>query len=459
MQFDLNFICQATGGNLALQKGNPDFLRVATDSREIRTGDLFIALKGENFDGHDYINEALQKGARGAIVTNTAGILTDLYKEIAIIKVKDTLAALQQLAAAHRDRFELPIIAITGSVGKTTTKDILAGLLQNNFQVLKTEGNFNNEIGLPLTLLRLNSHYEAAVVELAMRSRGEIAHLASLCRPTIAIITNVEPVHLQTLGSLENIAQAKCEVLQKVENFAVINGDNDYLIKAAKEYSCSQYTFGYNKDCDFRVINAHINNSKLWIKANIFENAIDLQFPIPTLRLAPVITAAAGVATLMGVNISDIQTSLSAYKPDGNRLAMINLPQGGLIINDTYNANPLSMAAAVETARELATGRRIVAILGDMFELGDYEMQGHLEVGRKVALSGVNLLVTIGTRAENIARGAREAGMAEQQIIHFIDRNECYEYLSQNLSEQDVILFKASRGMKLELIVDKWLGN
>jgi len=393
------------------------------------------------------------------MVTNTDGILTDLYKEVAIIQVKDTLAALQHLAAAHRNRFELPVIAITGSVGKTTTKDILADFLQNNYQVLKTKGNFNNEIGLPLTLLRLDSHYEVAVVELAMRSRGEIAHLASLCRPTIAIITNVEPVHLETMGSLKNIAQAKCEVLQKVEEFAVINGDNDYLIKAAEDYTCSRYTFGYNKDCDFRVINAHINNRKLWIKANILENQIQMQFPLPTLRLAPVITAAAGVATLMGINMADIQTSLSGYEPGGNRLSMINLPQGGLIINDTYNANPLSMAAAVETATELAAGRRIVAVLGDMFELGDYELQGHMEVGRKVALSGVDLLVTIGTRAENIARGARESGMNEQQMAHFTDRNEGYEYLSKNLSGQDVILFKASRGMKLELIVDKWLGK
>ncbi len=185
MQFDLNSICQATGGSLTIQKGEPKYFRVTTDSRDIRNGDLFIALKGENFDGHDYINEALQKGASGAMVTNTDGILTDLYKEVAIIQVKDTLAALQHLAAAHRNRFELPVIAITGSVGKTTTKDILADFLQNNYQVLKTRGNFNNEIGLPLTLLRLNSSYEAAVVELAMRSRGEIAHLASLCRPAI----------------------------------------------------------------------------------------------------------------------------------------------------------------------------------------------------------------------------------------------------------------------------------
>lgn len=459
MQFDLNFICQATGGNLVYHKGNPEILRVTTDSREIGTGDLFIALKGENFDGHDYINEALQKGAVGAIVVNTDKILTDLYKEIAIIQVKDTLAALQHLAAAHRNRFELPVIAVTGSVGKTTTKDILADCLQNNYQVLKSEGNFNNEIGLPLTLLRLNSYYEAAVVELAMRSRGEIAQLASLCRPAIAIITNVEPVHLETMGSLENIAQAKCEVLQNVEAFAVINGDNNYLKQAAEDYSCSKYTFGYNKDCDFRIVDAHINKRKLWIKAKILEETVDMKFPLPVLRLAPAITAAAGVAMLMGINTSDIQTSLSGYEPSGNRLSMINLPQGGLIINDTYNANPLSMAAAVETARELADGRRIVAVLGDMFELGEYEQQGHLEVGREVALSGVDLLVTIGTRAKNIARGARETGMTEKQIAHFTDFTDCHEYLHENLSEQDVILFKASRGMKLELIVDQWLGK
>jgi len=457
MQFDINFICQATGGELVYQKGNPGFLRVTTDSRTIQTGDLFIALKGDNFDGHDYINEALQKGAAGAIVANTVKILPDLYKKVAIIQVKDTLAALQKLASAHRNRFDLPVIAVTGSVGKTTTKDILATLLQNNYQVLKTEGNFNNEIGLPLTLLRLNSSYEAAVVELAMRSRGEIAHLASLCRPAIAIITNVEPVHLETMGSLENIAQAKCEVLQKVESFAVINGDNNYLQQAAADYSCSKYTFGYNKDCDFRIINSHINKGKLWINAKILEETIDLQFPLPALRLAPVITAAAGTAMLMDISIPDIQTSLAGYEPSGNRLAMINLPQGGLIINDTYNANPLSMAAALETARELAAGRRIVAVLGDMFELGEYEQQGHLEVGRKVALSGVDLLVTIGTRAETITKGARETGMTDKQIAHFIDLAECHEYLRENLSKQDVILFKASRGMKFELIIDKWL--
>ncbi len=260
---------------------------VEIDSRRIKTGDLFIPLQGENFDAHRFVNEALCNGAVGILVSRVEEDYLPFPADKALIMVDDTLAALQRLAEAYRRFFKLPVVAVTGSVGKTTTKDIIASCLQTCLKTLKTEGNFNNDIGLPLTLLQLEAVHEAAVVEMAMRAPGEIARLAAIAKPGYAVICNVEPVHLETMHSLENIARAKCEVLGGLEGtgFALINGDNHILAEVARHYDCPQYTFGYNKDCDLRIEDARLEQQGLILSARLLEQKEELFFRCPRLSL------------------------------------------------------------------------------------------------------------------------------------------------------------------------------
>jgi UDP-N-acetylmuramoyl-tripeptide--D-alanyl-D-alanine ligase len=459
MQIRVRFICSSTGGKLIY--GDPNMLisGVCIDSNHVLPGAVFFALKGQRHDGHDFAEEALNKGASAVVISDPARIPDYPSREKAVILVKDTRKALQDLAAQYRIQFNLTVVAVTGSVGKTTTKDLVALCLQTKYKTLKTEGNLNNEIGLPLTVLNLTSDFKAAVLELAMRARGEISQLSSIAKPNIALITNVGPVHLETLGNIENIARAKCEVLESIppEGFGLINGDNRVLLEEADKYPCTKYTFGYNKGCDFRIKTADIDDQNLIIKAEMLGKEDMISFPIPSKRLAPNVVAAMGLSYLLGLDLSSSKKALMDYRPSGNRLNLTNLAEGGLVINDTYNANPLSMALAIETAKEIAGGRKLVAVLGDMFELGEYETQGHIEVGRKVAEAGFNILIAIGKRSEAIAKGALESGMMPENIFHCLSKEDGLQILRRVGSKKDVTLFKASRGMQMETLLEDWL--
>lgn len=458
MNLELGFICDSVKGVLLNANPQTTIAGVATDSRHIKAGQLFIALSGENFDGHSFLAEVFEKGAAAAVVSKSSDKLLQ-PDDWTLILVDDTLQALQDLARAYRSRFPIPVVAVTGSVGKTTTREILDCCLRRSFKTHKTKGNYNNDIGLPLSIMELENEHQAAVVELAMRAPGEIARLAQIAKPTCALITNVAPVHLETMGSIEAIARAKCEVLAELDasNFAVINGDNDILLKAASVYPCRKYTFGYNPLCDFHIKKVEVENNGITIVIKFPEQEEMLRFPLPTVRLAGNVVAAAAVAFLLGAGLQDIKSGLTEYKSNGHRLHIIPLPAGGMIINDSYNANPLSMAAALETGRELKENGRLVAVLGDMFELGDYEMEGHLEVGRAAAENGVEMLVTIGARARFIAQGAKDAGMNSDRIHYFAAKEQGVEFLRHNIDRHDTVLFKASRGMGLETMVDDLL--
>lgn len=456
MQTDLAFVCQATQGILMAGQKYTPISGVTTDSRTLSPGDLFFALAGENFDGHDYLLQVFEKGAAGAVISKSVE-LPDQSR--ALIQVEDTLQALQDLASSWRNHFNIPLVAVTGSVGKTTTRDIMAACLGTCYETLKTEANYNNDIGLPLTLLRLEEKYEAAVVELAMRGRGEIQRLVRICRPTAAVITNVEPVHMETLGSLDNIAAAKCEILENVKDFALINGDNLYLQKAAQDYPCPKYTFGYNNICDFQMLQVTVNHQGLQIKVRLMDKPVTFDFPIPSRRLAMNVLAGVATAHLYGLDDDSIQTGLGQYSPTGNRLNIIRLSQGGILINDTYNANPISMAAALETGKELSQGGRLVAVLGDMFELGDYEQEGHREVGKQAALLQVDMLITIGERARYIADEAIRCGLPAHLVHHFANKESSQALLRGQVSQRDTVLFKASRGMQMETLIQAWLDQ
>ncbi len=458
--YALDFIIESCQGR-KLGQADPIIKEIIIDSRqEISTNTLFIAIEGNKFDGHDFVAEVLDKGASVAIVSSLDKLDITKFQDKVLILVKDTLLALQQIAKAYRQEFNIPLVAITGSVGKTTTKELLYQCLKTTYETLYTKGNYNNDIGLPLTLLRIEEKHDLAVVELAMRGLGEISRLVNIARPTCAIITNAELVHLENLGNIDNIIKAKCEVLETLtaQDFALVNGDNQPLLERANTYPCRIYTFGYNDDCDFKLVDTTSDKSGMFITMQILKKTVELKFPIPAPRLALNVVAAIGAAYILGVPLQESTTQIGAYQPTGNRLQITYLPEGGILINDTYNANPLSMQAALETAAELKGNNRLVAVLGDMFELGPYEEKGHLEVGGYVVASHVDKLITIGDRAKLIAEGAIAKGMEESNIYPFSNKSESLSYIRHNLKKTDVVLFKASRGLELEKLINEWLN-
>ncbi len=455
MNISLDYVIQSVDGVLLSAAGSTCITGVSTDSRRINPGSLFIALQGERFDAHDFIPEIIQTGIAAAVIISRRDCIPPGELMTSVILVQDTQEALQRLAACYRQLFSVPVVAVTGSVGKTTTKDILAQCLSPVFQTLKTSGNFNNEIGLPLTLLNMEAEHQAAVVEIGMRAPREIYQLAAILKPSYAIISNVEAVHLETMGSLENIARAKCEVLEFIRTgyFALINGDNDILMRTAAEYSCRVYTFGYQEKCDIQILSVDNDGTGIRVGLKLFACQEEFYLPVPVVQLATNLASAVGMAFLMGVGLPEIKTALADFVPGNQRMNIIPMDAGGLIIDDTYNANPLSTMAALEACQQMSRGRKKVAVLGDMMELGDYEIEGHKNVGKKAAELDIDIMVTIGERAKYYKEGAVEAGMSEKQIIHFTYPNEALKWIKENISPADVILFKASRGMQLDKLV------
>lgn len=459
MKLSLETICVQIKGKIIKGPSGLDILAISTDSRNTAEKSLFFALAGDNYDGHDYVPEAMAKGASAAVISHPLASLPPIPEGKAIIQVEDTLQALQDLARYYRGRFKLPLIAVSGSVGKTTTKEMIYYCLSQRFRTLKTEANFNNDIGVPLTLFRLEDKHQAAVLEMAMRGPGEILRLVNMAQPNCSVITNVERVHLENLGRIENVAQAKCEIMASLsqEDFALINGDSEILLKAAADYSCRQYTFGFKSHCDFKIEEVQLNSQGMHIDMDLMGNPAHFYFSLPSRHLAPNIAACAGVSILMGLDVDSIQTGLNLYQPYGNRLNILKYLEGGALINDTYNANPLSMLAALETAREVAGQGKLIAVLGDMFELGEYETRGHREVGRKAWELKVDTLIAVGERARFIAEGAQEAGMPAKRIYYFQRPEHSLELVQELFDKRNTIVFKASRGMELEKLVDKIL--
>lgn len=425
--------------------GGPDNIRfngVSTDTRTLQKGQLYVALSGERFDGHAFLAQAFEKGAAAAIVSKPA-------EGYPVILVQDTLAALQRLAAYHRSCYHIPVIAVTGSVGKTTTKDLLAACLEGQYNTLKTQGNLNNEIGVPLTLLRLGDEHRVCVVEMGMRALGEIELLASMTRPTGAVIVNVDAVHLETLGSVADVARAKCEVLPYTEDFAALDGDSPELAGASG--ASRTYRFGRKQTCDWRVISAQYRHPATIVDLRIEDESIRVELPLPAVHLASNIAAAVGVARLLGVSTDVIRRQLLAFRPHGGRLQIGEGIRDSVLIDDCYNASPRSMIAAVEALAAFGGSGRKIAILGDMFELGGFECEGHRSVGRAVALNGVDLLVTVGEKARWIAAGARDSGF-RGTIRETDDAEAALAVIKPFLQANDVVWVKASRGMKLERI-------
>ncbi len=466
-----DLIAALTGGQPVPETASAVGIRSAVvDSRLAAGGSLFVALRGEQHDGHDFVAQAIASGAVAVIAERPADPaccqLLDLRRPSAELRqlepgrpvclvVPDSLAALQQAAAYWRRQHELSVIGITGSVGKTISKETIAAVVQRRYRTLKSEGNYNNEIGLPLTLLHLTDEHEQAVLEMGMYDLGEIAQLARIALPRIGVVTNVGPTHLERLGTIERIAQAKAELPQALPpagegGIAILNTDDERVRAMTTLTRARVFTYGLNTDADLWA--GEIESHGLeGIRFSLHHGDQTVYAQVPLLGRHSVHTAlcAAAVALALGLSWEEIITGLHD-QPNQLRLAAVAGPCDSTILDDTYNASPASSIAALNLLAELS-GRK-VAVLGDMYELGAYTEEGHRLVGRRTR-EVVELLVTVGPLGRIIGEEAREAGMAAT-AIHQVEANaEAVALVRRLVQPGDVILIKGSRGLKMEQIV------
>ena len=431
-------------------------VQVSTDSRNITPGCLFIPLEGERFDGHSFIQAALEAGAAGCL---TARERESYLPGRFYIKVRSTQRALWELARYYKKLFPIPFIAVTGSVGKTTTKDMTAAVLGARFCVHKTEGNFNNDIGVPLTLLRLEAQHEVCVVELGMDHAGEIDNLARLVEPDMALITNIGDAHIENLGSRENIFKAKCEIFPhlKRDGLAVLNGDDPLL--ASLEGTLAQRTVfvGEGEGLDYTARDLSSDGAgHLFCRVKTPRSQFEANIPaLGSHMIYPTLMPAA-VAEALGMAPDEIIRGIGAFLPTKMRMNIVRCKGDIVILNDAYNANPQSMRAAAAVLGD-AQGRRKVAVVGDMKELGPGSEQFHRAVGGYFAQSGADRLIAIGELARFMAEGAQEAGL--DQADYFPTLDAARNALSREVRAGVTILVKASRSMAFEKIVDFLLTN
>ncbi len=444
---------------------------VAIDSRLTIPGSLFVALPGEQTDGHYFVSAAFAKGAIAALVQreipgdfNTLDLREPVTYAQAIglplpvcLRVEDTLKAMQMLATYWRARLHLRVIGITGSVGKTTSKEIIAAVLGTRYRTFKSEGNYNNEIGLPLMLLKLTEAYERAVLEMGFYQPGEIAFLCEIARPHVGVVNNVYPVHLERAGSLESIAHGKGELVEALppapEGVAVLNYDDPLVLGMRARTRARIFTYGLDPAADLWA--DHIESRGLdgiYFHLHYTKTRETLHLKVPLLGRHSVHTAlrAAAVGLVEGLMWQEIVEGLQAVGATQLRLTAVKGPGGSVILDDTYNASPESVIAALNLLNELE-GRR-VAVLGDMLELGAYEEEGHRLVGRRVR-DVVDRLVTVGPRARFISDEARRYGLPGEAVVELQSSDEALSFLRAEIRAGDVVLIKGSRGVRLDQII------
>jgi len=435
---------------------------LATDSRRVEPGNAFVAFSGEQADGHEYLIPAMERGARMLIVTATPGELTRALgiaaeRDVIVVRVADALAAVQALASFHRGRMFCPVIGVTGSTGKTTTKDFITSVVSQGFRVIATEGNQNNELGVPLTILRAGADTDVLVVEMAMRGAGQIADLARIARPTAGLVTNVGTSHIELLGSQEAIAQAKGELVDAVasEGRVFLNGDDAFSAGLVAQSAAQVVLYGLHEDCDVRAQELVTDEDSLpSFKLVTARGSRDVKLAIPGRHNVYNALAATAVALYLEIPLDEVVAGLESSQPGQMRMQSFETATGVRVINDAYNANPTSMRAAIETLAEISGAAKRVAVLGDMAELGSLTELAHFRIGEEVARLPIDILVTVGERATRIADGARAEGMADGVIRPCLTTDEATEVLDDLLEPGDVVLVKGSRVMGLERVVE-----
>lgn len=427
----------------------PSVSAVCTDSRKITPGCLFLPWVGEKFDGHNFINAALDAGAAGCLC---ARLPADLRSGKFYIKVADTRLALRALASAYRDKFDIPFVQITGSVGKTTTKEMVAAVLGAKLRTLKTPENFNNDIGTPLTLLGLGPEHQAAVIETGMNHFGEIEYLGAMVRPDIAVISNIGDAHIEYLGSRQGILKAKCEIMQhlKPEGLLVLNGDDALLDTVDAPFRTVRC--GQSPHCQARITEI-ADHGVAGITCTVVteRDTYALTIPAPGAHMAYSASIAVAVGEELGLRHDEIVRGVAAYEPSGSRMRVVRLPGDRIILDDCYNANPQSVTAALEVLAKTECDRR-VAVLGDMGELGDLTDQAHYNMGALAAMLGIDFVAAIGEKAAKIADGASQSG---GDVLHFATKEEAIGELREQLGPNTAMLVKASHAMHFSELVDQ----
>ena len=421
---------------------------VSSDTRQIKNGDIFVALRGINHDGHKFLAEAFRLGAVAAIVENDCVVSSELGP---IFFVESPLRALGEIARQHRSKFQIPVVCITGSSGKTTTKEMVASVLEKRFNVLKSIGSENNEIGVPNTLLKLNAAHDVVVLELAARRQGDIEYLCSIAQPTFGVLLNIGSAHLEYFESLEGVAKAKGELLEYLDEslIALINADDRVVCQEVQRTKGRLLTFGFQSESIFRGEGLILDQESC---GHFLFRGFEIDLGIPGGHNAYNALAALSVGVQLGVNIQDAARVLSNFQAIEQRSQIIDVA-GITIINDCYNANPESMRAALDILLN-KLGQRKIALLGDMLELGPDSKRYHEELGRYVAPM-VDELLTIGTMGEYIATSAMGVGLSK--TFHFDNFDSVVKYLKNTLVKGDTILVKASQGMGLRRVVDSIL--
>lgn len=455
MDIRLKDIAGAIGGHLIKGSLDHKVKGVTTDSRKVSAGQVFFALRGPNFDGHKFIDEVVFKGASAAVVQEAAQA-QGLQPSANIVLVDDTLAALGRFASYYRGLFDIPFIAVSGSAGKTTTKEMIAAILARSKQVLKTEGNRNNLIGLPLTLFGLEQRHEAAVVELGISEFWEMDRLLEICRPRIAVLTNIGRGHLKTLGTLEGVAKAKGPLFTKLGpgGVRVVNLDDPWVVRLAE--GGKAVTYSMKKDADVKVRDYSIDESFKGMSAlyEVRGSLVPVRFNSP--GVTNLLNGAAAIAAVLPLDIplKDIEEGLGSFNPVRGRMD-IHKVNGITLIDDTYNANPESMEASLRTLSK-CKGRK-VAVLGDMLELGAVSGEEHRKIGRLAGMLGVDFVVAIGAHSGDVVEGAASAGV--KGSYGYRDKKEAMEPLRGIIREGDSVLVKGSRAVGLEEIVEEIKGR
>ncbi|WP_370296039.1 UDP-N-acetylmuramoyl-tripeptide--D-alanyl-D-alanine ligase [Rossellomorea marisflavi] len=425
---------------------------VSINTRTMEKGNLFIPFKGENVDGHRFVRSAIEEGASAALWDVS---VPNPPEDLPVLVVDDPLEALQALANQYRHELDLKVVGITGSNGKTTTKDIVANILAQKYKVHKTQGNYNNHIGLPLTLLALPQDAEVAVLEMGMSGFGEIELLSDIAQPDAAVITNIGESHLQDLGSREGIAKAKLEIIHglKEDGLFIYYGNEPLLNEQVKELGLKRVeTFGKTADNTISPTKTEMNNTGSYFETSMAEGET---FHLPVLGQHNIHNALAGIliGKEFGLTIEEMKQGLKSLELTKMRMEMIEGKKGERIINDAYNASPTSVKAAIQLISELEGFDTKILVLGDMLELGEHEKEYHEEIGQLIDPERIRHVFTFGQLGEYMAKGAK-VNFPEERVHAFLDKEALLEELNALITGKELILFKASRGMKLEEIID-----